>query len=105
MMDIFEAKAAVEGALGHEGYHVNIEGPEQLRLMSTTWSSGRGEGPDDVSVRTLLAVADALALASGRNYQGRDELVVSLPVAKFVAFLDFVTEFDPENWHKGDDRT
>ena len=73
--------------------------PEEVEWQCTAWGSGRGGG-DWTETGTFLLVVVVFDLRSWRNRDGRDELVVSVPLDRFpqvVRLIDRIGE-EPESW-------
>ena len=73
--------------------------PEDVEWQCTTWGSGRGGG-DWTDTAMFAVVIERFGLRSWRNREGRDELVVSVPLAvlpEVVALIDRLGE-EPEDW-------
>ena len=73
--------------------------PDEVEWQCTTWGSGRGGG-DSTETGTFLLAVVAFDLRSWRNRDGRDELVVSVPLDRFpriVRLIDRLGE-EPESW-------
>ena len=54
-------------------------GPNEIEWRCSTWGSGRGRGDWNETAIFILAAA-AFNLRTWRNYDGRDELVVAVPL-------------------------
>jgi hypothetical protein len=72
---------------------------EEVEWQCTTWGSGCGRGGWEQAA-TFTLVAAVFGLRSWRNRQGRDELVVSVPlgrVPEIVRLIDRLGE-EAESW-------
>lgn len=73
--------------------------PELIEWQCNTWGSGAGRG-DWTEYGTFALVAEAFGLTTSSNYDARDELIVMVPLEKFVdvaTLIDRIGE-DPEGW-------
>jgi hypothetical protein len=72
---------------------------DRVEWQCTTWGSGRGGG-DWLETAVFSVVAAVFDLPTSRNYDGRDELVVLVPLERFadiVGLIDRLGE-EPEGW-------
>lgn len=72
---------------------------DSVEWHCNTWGSGRGHG-DWTDTAIFLLVAAVFELSTTRNYDGRDELVICVPVDKvpeIVALIDRSGDY-PEMW-------
>lgn len=73
--------------------------PNLIEWQCTTWGSGRGFC-DWTEIATFLLVAELFRLDTSRNREGRDELIVLVPLAYFAevrALIERVGE-EAELW-------
>jgi hypothetical protein len=70
-----------------------------VEWQCSTWGSGRGRGEmEDIGLFHL--VARVLSLETGRNREGRDELIVYVPFESFAAVAALIEEIggDTQSW-------
>jgi hypothetical protein len=73
--------------------------PDELEWQCTTWGSGRGGG-DWTQSATFVLVVKLFDLRAWRNHDGRDELVVLVPLDLFPQLVGLIRRLgeDPEEW-------
>lgn len=69
--------------------------PTLIEWQCTTWGSGRGGG-DWTETATFLLIAALFGLDTGRNREGRDELVVWVPLDKFDQIAELIDRLGEE---------
>lgn len=73
---------------------------DRIEWQCNTWGSGRGFG-DWADTAVLRVAAEVFDLPTGKNSDGRDELVVSVPMANFADIARLVSRLGrmgPEEW-------
>lgn len=72
---------------------------DEIEWQCNTWGSGRGCG-DWLDTAKFAVVSEAFGLRTWRDYDGRDELVVAVPLAKFPAVATLIQRLgeEPEAW-------
>lgn len=73
---------------------------DRIEWQCNTWGSGRGFG-DWIDTALFLVVSEVFGLSTGKNYDGRDELVVSVPMSEFPRIAQLISRLDrmePEAW-------
>jgi len=73
--------------------------PELIEWECRTWGSGRGRGAWTDAVLFTL-VAKLFALDTGKNRDGRDELIVWVPLERFAEIAGLIERIGevPEDW-------
>ena len=73
--------------------------PDEVEWMCGTWGSGRGRGYW-TETATFTVVAQRFGLRTGRNFEGRDEAIVWVPLKRFPEVADVIERLgeDPEEW-------
>lgn len=79
-------------------------GPHEIEWQCRTWGSGAGRGYWQETA-TFDVVAEAFGLRTWRNLDGRDELVVLVPLRQFAKIAGAIDGLrgDPELWPWLDD--
>jgi hypothetical protein len=80
---------------------------EEIEWQCTTWGSGCGRGAWEQRA-TFTLVAAVFGLRSWRNREGRDELVVSVPLGRVPAIVRLIDRLGEEAecwlWFEEEDR-
>jgi hypothetical protein len=71
----------------------------EVEWQCTTWGSGRGRA-DWLETASFDVAAAAIGLQTSRNWEGRDELVVTVPLDQFRQVADLLDRLgdEPEAW-------
>lgn len=73
--------------------------PEEIAWQCNTYGSGRGRGYW-VETATFAVVAQVFGLRTSRNFEGRDEAIVWVPLERFPEVAEFIERLgeDLEEW-------
>ena len=96
VVDVFTAARWLGGLWNSSAKAVAVD---ELEWQCNTWGSGLGGG-DWLDWGLFVLVVEVLGLDSWRNREGRNELVVSVPMVQFaqvVVLIERIGE-DPECW-------
>jgi hypothetical protein len=88
--DVFSAAAWLDARWNSRARAVS---PDTIEWMCTTWGSGRGCG-EWIETAAFTIVAAAFDLATWRNRDGRDELVVEVSMDRFPAAADMIRRLE-----------
>ena len=71
----------------------------EIEWQCDTWGSGRGGG-DWLDTASFDVIASAFELETSRNWEGRDELIVTVPFDQFRQVADLLDRLgdEPEAW-------
>jgi hypothetical protein len=95
-LDVFEAARWFDELWNSTAKAVKAD---LLAWQCTTWGSGRGHG-DWTETALFVLMAEVFGLDTSRNYDGRDELIVSVPlnlVSEITGLIDRIGDF-AESW-------
>ena len=73
--------------------------PDEVEWQCTTWGSGRGCG-DWTQTAIFILTAEVFGFQLGRNCDGRDELVVPVPLDRFPQVVRLIERLgeEAESW-------
>jgi hypothetical protein len=96
LSDVFAA-ARWLGALWNSS--AKAVSPNEIEWQCNTWGSGHGRG-DWLDTANFLVAAAAFGLSTSQNWEGRDELVVTVPFDQFPRVADLIDRLgdEPEAW-------
>lgn len=100
--DVFEAARWLDSQWNSSAKAV---APDEIEWQCNTWGSGRGRGYDDYAAIFHVIIA-AFDLRKWCNKEGRDELVVAVPLDRFARIAQMIQRVDqdePGSWPWADE--
>ena len=94
--DVFAAAEWLDGLSNSSAWAVS---PDEIAWQCNTWGSGHG-GAGFEDVGTFLLVSELFSLPTGRNRDGRDERIVSVPLERFAEVRQLIVRLGdgPSDW-------
>jgi hypothetical protein len=104
-MDVFAAAAWLDSNWNSSAHAVS---QERIEWQCGTWGSGRGRATWEETA-VFCIVAEICGLDTTRNFEGRDELIVLVPLDKFERVMDLVLSLgeniEDQDWLGEEDRS